>query len=270
MDYKIFEIDTIDEIKNLDFSVDNVFRIKYTSNYFNYNLLVKIDKTYEQLVVLSNGAVDHNKKTPPVFMRRSWIDEIDANLVFVDDGTIHDTDLSLGWGQGNAEEFVLEKYNEIILLIKDMMKIEDGEVTYFGSSAGGFMSLILSSMHRHSNALINNPQTIVQNYYEGLSGPLLKMAYREESLEKFKYRINVAEAFKYYDYVPKAYYIQNQLCFHDVNKHVNPFKVKMKELGLSLEPIIFINYYDEKSGHSPVSDNATLNYLNLLIKKDIF
>lgn len=270
MDYTVFEVNEINEIKKLDFSNGIPFRIKYSSKYFEYNLLIKINPSYNQLVILSNGAVNHKKKTPPVFMRESWINDIDANLIFIDDGTIHNTNFSLGWGQGNIEEFVLEKYNEIIMIIKDEMDLKDKDISYFGSSAGGFMSLILSAMHPSSNVVTNNPQTIIENYYEAFSKPLLEKIYGSENLELYKHRTNAVEAFKYYNYTPNIYYIQNRLCSHDVSQHVNPFISKMRENDFSMESIVFIDYYDEENGHSPVSNQATLNYLNLLIKENIF
>lgn len=267
-----YTINEISDIQAIDFPFNVPLKIKYSTKNFDYNLLVKSNKNYDQLVVLSNGAINREKKVPPVFMRSSWLNEINANLIFIDDGTIHNTNLSLGWGQGNTDEFILETYSNIIKEIMTCLTIQDEEVYYFGSSAGGFMSLILSAMHISSSAIVNNPQTDITTYYEAHANPLLERVYGSNPVnyQNYKHRINVVDAFNYYGNVPNVYYIQNQFSAHDIRCHVNPFIKQMKEEDLSIENIIFINYYDEEKGHNPTSESSTLNYLNLLIDRNIF
>src|SRR5690625_1366008 len=103
-------IQTIKEIDTLDIQSGEPFKIKYKTELFEYNLLIDYKEKFDNIVVLSNGAVNLEKKNPPVFMRSKWAREIEGSLIYLDDATIHGTGLNLGWGQGKKEEFVLEVY----------------------------------------------------------------------------------------------------------------------------------------------------------------
>lgn len=265
-------IKNLNEIENLKLEIGVANKINYRTEHFDYNVLIYFKERYDNLVVLSNGAVNYEKKTPPIFMRSKWARDIEGSLVYLDDATIHNTKLNLGWGQGNSKEFVLRVYSEIVKRIAKNLSVTNEKVCYFGSSAGGFMSMILSSMHPDSFAIVNNPQTDVKNYHEGHSKPLLELSYEniENAYNNYSERVNVVNAFKYYGYVPKVYYIQNQISHHDLKFHLNPFIKSMKDNNLSIEKIILINYFDKDKGHTPLDKEPALRSLNLLLNQDIF
>ncbi|QQD85660.1 prolyl oligopeptidase family serine peptidase [Jeotgalicoccus sp. ATCC 8456] len=265
-------IDNLNEIDNLKLEAGVGNNITYRTDFFEYNVLVYVKERFDNLVVLSNGAVNYEKKAPPIFMRSKWARDIDGNLIYLDDPTIHNTQLNLGWGQGNSKEFALRVYSEMVKKISKLLKIEDTKICYYGSSAGGFMSMVLASMHTDSFSIVNNPQTDVRSYHEGHSYPLLELSYGniDQAYKDFPERVNVAEAFKYTNYVPKVYYIQNQFSHHDLKFHVNPFIKSMKEYELDLEKIIFINYFDKEKGHTPLDKDPAVNSINLLLSRDIF
>ena len=57
------------------------------------------------MIVLFNGAVDRKKSDLPVFQRRTWIDDIDANVLILDDPTLQmDDEMSVGWYIGSKNE----------------------------------------------------------------------------------------------------------------------------------------------------------------------
>lgn len=265
-------IENLNEIDNLVLAKGQSNNIVYKSEYYEYNLLVYVKERFDNLVVLSNGAVNYEKKAPPIFMRSKWARDIEGSLIYLDDATIHNTKLNLGWGQGNTKEFVLRVYSEIVKKIAKNLSIKNEKVCYFGSSAGGFMSMVLSSMHVDSFAIVNNPQTDVKSYYEGHSKPLLELSYGDidNAYNNYIERVNVVEAFKHSGYIPKVYYIQNQISNHDIKFHVTPFLKAMKDNDLDIEKLIFINYFDKEKGHTPLDREPALNSLNLLLKRDIF
>lgn len=267
-----YYIKNINEINELIFDSNEMNRIIYKSEHFEYNVLVCNKEKFDRIAILSNGAVNPEKESSPVFMRSSWSKDIDSSLIFLDDSTIHNTKLSLGWGQGNSKEFVLSIYSQIIKEIVKNLSIEDEKVCYFGSSAGGFMSMLLSSMHINSFAVVNNPQTDITKYHDGHSKPLLELSYGsvENAYTNYGERISVIDAFKYYGNTPKVYYIQNQISNHDLKFHVNPFIKLMKDDELGIEKIIFINYFDKEKGHNPLDKKSALKSLNFLLKSDIF
>jgi predicted rRNA methylase YqxC with S4 and FtsJ domains len=54
----------------------------------------------------------------------------------------------------------------ILKILISQLKIPEYNVLFYGSSAGGFMSLMLAGMFDNSIAVVNNPQTVVHNYYQ--------------------------------------------------------------------------------------------------------
>lgn len=269
MEYIIENLNDIDKL-TFEEGIDNY--LIYRTENFEYNLLVYYKQQYDNLVVLSNGAVNYEKKAPPIFMRSKWARDIEGSLIYLDDATIHGTNLNLGWGQGNANEFVLRVYSEIIKKVSCRLEIPSNKTCYYGSSAGGFMSILMSTMHTGSFSIVNNPQTDVKNYHEGHSKPLLELSYGsiENAYENFGERVNLICAFQYYNYVPKIYYIQNQFSHHDLKFHVNPFIKSMKEKQLDIEKVIFLNYFDKEKGHTPLDKNPAVRSLNLLLERDLF
>src|SRR5699024_3294470 len=119
------------------------------------------------VVVFSNGAVDRSKSDLPVFMRHTWSDDINASCIYVDDRTIHDSNLSIGWGIGNKDIYYLDEMGIIIRRILKILGYKNSNTFYFGSSAGGMMSMILATKHMYSNAIVNNPQMFTYNFMEG-------------------------------------------------------------------------------------------------------
>src|SRR5699024_8289929 len=97
-------------------------------------------------------------------------------------------------------------------------------------------------------AVVNNPQTDIKSYHEGHSIPLLELCYStvKNAYNNYQERVNVVSAFKYMSNVPQIYYLQNQYSSHDLNYHVNPFIKSMKEEGLDLEKVVFINYFNQE------------------------
>lgn len=265
-------IENLNDIDNLTFETGVASHLIYRTENFEYNLLIYYKKQHDNLVVLSNGAVNYEKKSPPIFMRSKWARDIEGSLIYIDDATIHGTNLNLGWGQGNTNEFVLRVYSEIIKKISCKMEIKSNKVCYYGSSAGGFMSILMSTMHTNSFSIVNNPQTDVKSYHEGHSIPLLELSYGtvENAYENFRERVNLVTAFQYYNYVPKIYYIQNQFSHHDLKFHVNPFVKSMKEKELEIEKVFFLNYFDKEKGHTPLDKEQAIHSLNLLLKRDLF
>jgi hypothetical protein len=265
-------IGSIEEIENIDFPAGEKVSLKYSSDHFEYNMMVLSKGQSDKLIVMSNGAVDLAKKQPPVFMRSNWQEDISASLIYLDDPTIHGKGLKLGWGQGNPDEYVLETYSRLMLKLSEALGYKSEDVSYYGSSAGGFMSMILSSFHEGSRAIVNNPQTDIRNYHPSHSEPLLEACYGsvEEAYEDYAYRVNVAEAFVKNNNMPMIFYIQNQLSAHDIKYHFNVFLKSLKENKMDLKKLVCINYYDKETGHAPLDKDQTIEMIELLSRRRLF
>lgn len=261
---EIIKINSISELEKLKIKMNKKVEIHYTSNNFTYCFLVRLKRFSPKLLILSNGAIDPKRSKPPVYMRHKWSDDFDSSHIFLDDPTIHKDKLRIGWGQGLKEEFVLEVYSEIIKTLTKKLEVENKNVFYYGSSAGGFMSMVLSSMHENSNVIVNNPQTDVIKYAETASKPLVEMVYGtvEYGYENYAHRLDVIEAFKYYGYTPNILYVQNRLCGPDMKKHYFPYMQKFSKNKLNMEQTKTLFYHNKKAGHNPLGQEDTVKLIN--------
>src|SRR5699024_11428251 len=86
----------IDDI-NKEFLISNNKKtLKIIIDNLDFYFQFHYKKESNNLMVFSNGAIDTNIRKPPVFMRSSWSDDINANCLFIDDRTIHNSDLKIG------------------------------------------------------------------------------------------------------------------------------------------------------------------------------
>ncbi|MCG1009955.1 hypothetical protein J4760_07980 [Salinicoccus sp. ID82-1] len=238
-----------------------------------YHFLLYLRKRTDHLLVMSNGAINPVKKRPPVFMRSTWTDSLPGSLIFIDDPTLHGTDLRLGWGQGTRDQFALEVISNLIDTISEMLKYDRSQIFFYGSSAGGFMSLMYATMLAGTTAIVNNPQTNVLRYYATSSDPLIRHVYgildRGIMMEQYGHRLSVAEAFSHYGNVPRIHYFQNTLCLHDMRNHLEPLIAEMEAGGLDMSQLYVHHYFDAEAGHRPLSKAGTERILHSVLVDDL-
>ncbi|MBJ3792668.1 glycosyl transferase, partial [Bacillus sp. OA1] len=164
-----------------------------------YEFLIRIKPDASNTIVFGSGAGGFQEQPigPPIFHRHSWMDEFEDTVIYYNDPTLYLGKLSLGWGQGELNRFYLQDIANILEIVFAKLKVDSKNVLFYGSSGGGFMSLILAGFVKGSTALINNPQTnllkwipVPINLVFDLSYPNLS---REEVEEKFGERINVVK-----------------------------------------------------------------------------
>ncbi|WP_327987311.1 hypothetical protein [Geobacillus thermodenitrificans] len=143
------------------------------------------------------------------------------------------------------------------------------QILFYGSSAGGFMALYLAGLIKGSRAIVNNPQTVVSNYYESHVYKMYECSYsgfsKEEIESKYRERLSVIEFYKEIGYIPNILYLQNMACEHDVQNHLQPFLGILKyskQLFDEKSKVRFEFYYNEKQGHNPLDKSTTLYYIN--------
>src|SRR5699024_12007141 len=129
-----------------------------------------------------------------LYMRSTWSDEIDANTLYIDDKTIHDSKLRIGWGVGRQDKHYIPIYVRIVKKISSILKIQSNKTYYYGSSAGGFMSILMAAMHQNSTAIVNNPQTFVFSFSKGHVSDLCNEIFagmsKEEIMNRFEERLS--------------------------------------------------------------------------------
>ena len=263
-----------DELTKDDLIKVNNQKIKLVVDNLDFYILLHLKENNENLLVHSNGAIDLNKSTPPVFLRNSWREEFDANCLFIDDRTIHNSKVSLGWGLGTKDRYYVEDYARISQKIAELLEIKDPNVTYYGSSGGGFISLMLATLHKNSCAVVNNPQAYVHRYSRNAVLKAYHLVFGEEVSfdevnKRYADRLSSTALMKKCKHVPLLFFIQNRLSKSDMENHVNPFMQMLDKYNLDSSKINFLFYNDKKSGHSPLPKDKTVEIVNLIINKEL-
>jgi len=264
IEYEKLDENTLKKLQN-----DEELEIIYNNESFYFKLYLK--EKNPNLVVFSNGAVNREKKNPPLYMRSTWSDEIDANTLYIDDKTIHDSKLRIGWGVGRQDKHYIPIYVRIVKKISSILKIASKKTYYYGSSAGGFMSILMAAKHQFSTAIINNPQTFVFNFSKGHVNDLCNEVFpgmtREDIINRFENRLSAIKALKDTKHIPPIYYFQNEECERDMNQMYNPFIQKIKDYNIPNDKFTYILYHDKKRGHDPMPKGETIFNINSILKK---
>ncbi|WP_414043566.1 glycosyl transferase [Macrococcus sp. EM39E] len=249
---------------------NNNLAIKVIKDGIDFYFKLALKDKFQPLVVFSNGAFNTSKATPPVFMRNSWHEEYEFSAVFIDDRTVHNNSLRIGWGVGTKDRHYIKDYYEVIAKICDIINKESKDVYYFGSSAGGFMSIYLATLHKGATAIANNPQTYVTRYNKIAVDKLFKSVFPDmletDIKKKFAVRFSLINAMKRNGNTPRIYYIQNARCVGDMKKHCEPFMEALKKYSIPSRKIQFIFYNNDKMGHDPISKEDTIRMIHSIVK----
>ncbi|HLR67017.1 MAG TPA: prolyl oligopeptidase family serine peptidase [Virgibacillus sp.] len=235
--------------------------------YFKLNLKLET----KNAVVFSNGAFDPNLSKPPVFMRYSWAEDYNATCICIDDRTIHGKNIRLGWGIGTPERHYLLDISAIVMKLLSVIQVNNDNVIYFGSSAGGFMSLMLAVHHKGTKAIVNNPQVYAHKYSTASS--TLKTLFpnmdRKDIHRKYGNRLSVTQVMKQHNYVPEILYLLNNGSDSDVNSQYKPFIANVKKHEIDINNVNFWIYNKPEAGHDYISREETAHLLNMYFEKQI-
>ena len=161
-------------------------------------------------------------------------------------------------------------------LAKNQNVIEDN-ILFFGSSAGGFISLCLATLIKNSKVLVNNSQFLLLNYYRSLLNkaidsvaPTFEGLSREEIMKKYGYRLSLIELSKRENYSPNITYYVNVKSSPDINNQSIPLiqgYYDQKEFnGLN---IIFYSEEKEKP-HTPLPNDISIEFIRLFAKNNLY
>ncbi|OOF69973.1 hypothetical protein, partial [Rodentibacter caecimuris] len=193
-------------------SINIPFIISIILNDQKYEFLIKLNNS-NKILVMGSGAYDPDIISPPVFQRHAWINEFKENIIYYNDPTLYLGNIRIGWGVGNTEEHYLINIFNLLDIIRDKANIKKDKILFYGSSAGGFMSLLLSSMMKGSTALVNNPQTTIYKFWESHYCTLLTHCFpgmnKTDVLEKYILRLDAYEFVSKNNIKNRIIYLQN-------------------------------------------------------------
>lgn len=229
------------------------------------NLKLKLDS--KNIIVFSNGALNLKKGKSPVFSRSTWSEDYDASCIYIDDATIHNLNITVGWGVGTRDRYYILDYCEIIKKIANILDVERSNIVLFGSSAGGFMSIMMALYLKGTVAIANNPQVWVRKESQttraiNLYNSVFENMTEQEIFETYGDRLSVIRTMIKLDYVPKIFYIINRYSTNDVDYQYKPFLEYLDSRNELDNETEIISYHSD-NGHSGIySRQQTAQLIN--------
>jgi hypothetical protein len=235
-------------------------------------------KSSEKLLVLLPGASNRAKGAID-FQRFSWSgDFAEHDVLCVSDPSLSlDQDLSLAWFQYTKENYGISALSDLVREVVSRFGYLERDVTFLGSSGGGYVGLKLASEFPESNVVSINPQLFLYKYNKSHYDKMLSCCYpgmtdvevSREYLERLV--VDVDLEFR----KGKIYVYHNLQDVKHINKHLNPYLKNLDESfyrksfleGFSLKggiPDVPLNvfYYDDvESGHRPPGKEQTMEMI---------
>lgn len=249
-------------------------RLRYLSHGYAIPAFFSPNKDYpNRLLVLLNGAVERTEDRDPreVFQRRSWVDRLDANVLILSDATIHPgNSLRIGWAQGNGTSALEQAMAECVDYFRRSLQIENENILFFGSSAGGYQAVALHSRFNGSRFVVNNAQFDWTRYYQSYVDKVLAHSFDSISVESarrdFPMRCNVLERFLDSNSSIKGTYWLNVASSIDYKAQLpvlNAFMVRRAARQPNTPMDISVDFYaDKRAGHMPRGKEHTVGRIN--------
>lgn len=215
------------------------------------------------LLVFGQGYQDRKQVQLPRFQRMDWAFKLNYNVLIINDPTLYlSDDCGIGWCLGTKDHYVLPRLKAIVETVRDFLGIKNKNLLFYGSSAGGFSSLMLASHFEDSSALVNNPQTNVLEHKMGGVRNLLDLGFGGVSLAeahvRYGARMSFIERLRQGSYIPRIYYLQNLLDEHHYQDQLMPLlaalqeRAKTRKIIDNSQRLIVELYSDAKAAHNPV------------------
>jgi len=117
--------------------------------------------------IFSPGYIDREKFPFPYFQRIKWLDNYDCMGISLADPTLElEEGLELGWFLGTIKCNYSHHIADFISKLLIHLDIKNSQTLFFGSSAGGFSSLVFSGLIKGSCAFVVNPQTNILKFHD--------------------------------------------------------------------------------------------------------
>lgn len=196
------------------------------------------------LLVVFHGALELNA-TLPIFPGTNVARGLGvARLAFTDPSLYLSPNLPLAWHAGNIHQpHLQEVYTRMIKKVASSVGAK--RVILFGSSGGGFASLVQASAIPEATALIANAQTDALLYHQDHVETYIDLAWegdREAFIAAGSH--SAIEKIRRAQRVPRVLYMQNSTDAFHIKGHLNPF---VREFGQ--DPELRLLFGDWGEGH---------------------
>lgn len=258
-----------EELNDINFPKNEQFGLNVILNGLNFEFLLNIKENSDKLLIFGSGArVNQSEvdKKRPWFNRWSWKFN-ESQLYYNDPTTYCYPELTTGWGIGTKKRWFLKEISAIIEKISKKIGISHENMIFLGSSAGGFTSIILSTLLKDTIGIAEIPQFNLQDYNGSFHWNLLKKycfenMSTEEIYDKYGFRVDVITLFKKMNYIPKLYLILDCSVERDLKYNYIPFFKRLNELPYSdIQNNIKIRIDGKNKGHCGQDYPSTLDTL---------
>ena len=220
-----------------------IYDILWDGVHFEFFVHYKPDST--QALILGTGDVGQHPR--PYFARISWARELPYTSIYYSDPTSYRKGCTLGWGYGTNDRWYLENIAVILMRILSKLNIKTEDTLFYGSSGGGFTSMMLAAMFR-SRASVINPQFFVENFWPK-SVDALKSACLREGETLLPQRTDVLTAFHREGWFPYLRVMQNIQAEADIQLQLAPFLEQLARSGLDCDDRLTIDFYSSEGAH---------------------
>lgn len=215
-------------------------------NGVTYEILINHKARCKRAVVFGTGAIVKDKPLP-VFSRAAWMHQMSYTGIWYFDPTVYLGDLALGWGYGTNQRWYLKDIAHLLQIILRKLKIKSDNTLFFGSSGGGFTSILLASMFQ-SRATAINPQLSVQDYFAGSVQQLEAVVLKPDE-RLLQERTSVATFIKENGYMPSIHLVENLFSSSDIQTQLRLFLARMAEERIDCTDRLRVDFYSAKGGH---------------------
>mgnify|MGYP002543788920 CR=1 FL=1 len=200
-----------------------------------------------QMVVFGNGNIRKDAQLP-LFHRIGWYAQLPCTTLWYFDPSLYLGDARICWGYGTAQRWYLRDIAHIVEKIQRILGIQEEDVLFYGSSGGGFTSIMLACMLR-GKAEVLNPQCYPAEYHPYLVEPMKRACLKDgETLERE--RLDPVALFRREGFVPHIYCTQNSGAEDDVYGQLLPFLEALKQSFPQLPSPVDVHYFFSENGHN--------------------
>lgn len=230
-------------------------RLKIEINGTKYNLLFFDNTSSNRLFIIFSGARSINE-SPILFKRWSYFPYIDQKLLLISDPGLEANsrnEILLNWYLGDKAHNYYAEIAQIVHIFANKFKISNKNITFFGSSGGGFAALQMANFFKNTNHFTINPQIYIEKfkYFKYLHK---KRKDIEDVVQRYVENIDalIRENENYF------YISQNINDEQDWNSQIVPLLRKLEinriEIGLNQHKNLLLWLYDCEGGHNAQGD----------------
>jgi glycosyltransferase involved in cell wall biosynthesis len=244
---------------------DKTYILEVKKNNVKYEYLINKRLDSDKLIVFNNGALTDEDARVPIFQRHSWIKDLRTSAIFCMDPTLYINDLTAVCGVGWNDDYYLENSSLILEKIIQKMNIKLENTVIYGSSAGGFLSIIMGTYLKKAYVVADNPQLDLTKWkYADAVEKVINYCFNNSGdILNYPERFNVVDTFIKCGYVPKIYLNINLCSEVDNSGQLIPFLLKLEKMKNILDyNNIEINLrYNEEKGHSGLEKDEILKII---------